>query len=95
MIGRTGAGKSSMLQLIYRLVDPEDKSVYMIEGQDALSMDVNALRKKFTCVPQQPFLFSDSLRKNMDPFDEHPDEKIVESLSAVNMWPRLQKVILP
>jgi ATP-binding cassette subfamily C (CFTR/MRP) protein 4 len=57
-------------------------------------MPVGALRSKFTVIPQTPFLFSDTLRRNLDPFDEHPEAEIVESLQAVKIWEKLLKVPL-
>jgi ABC-type multidrug transport system fused ATPase/permease subunit len=80
LIGRTGSGKSSVVQGLLRLVEPSAESQYFINGEDALSMDVAALRQQFACLPQTPFLFNDTLRKNVDPFGKYSDTQIEEAL---------------
>ena len=85
LIGRTGSGKSSIVQGLLRLVEPSPESQYSINGEDALSMDVAALRQLFACIPQTPFLFNDTLRKNIDPFGKYSDAQIEEALGKTRM----------
>lgn len=85
LIGRTGAGKSSIVQGLLRLVEPTPESQYFIKGEDALSMDVAALRQQFACLPQTPFLFNDTLRKNIDPFGKYSDPQIEEALRKTHI----------
>lgn len=71
IVGRTGAGKSSLIQVLFRLVDFEG-NIY-IDETDTKSVSLNKLRSKISIIPQDPVLFSGSLRKNLDPFDEFDD----------------------
>jgi ABC-type multidrug transport system fused ATPase/permease subunit len=80
LIGRTGSGKSSIVQGLLRLVEPSPESQYFINGENALSMDAADLRQQFACIPQTPFLFNDTLRKNIDPFGKYSDPQIEEAL---------------
>ena len=57
IVGRTGSGKSTFVQALFRLVEPDPQSIYFIEGKDALSMSLKKLRAHFSCVPQFPFVF--------------------------------------
>ena len=57
IVGRTGSGKSTFVQALFRLVEPDPQSLYLIEGKDALSMSLKKLRGHFSCVPQFPFVF--------------------------------------
>ena len=67
VVGRTGAGKSSIIQSLLRLYEPEAGSVYQIFGQDALSMDLPVLRKVISIIPQTPFIFKNTVLMNLDP----------------------------
>ncbi len=62
--GRTGAGKSLLLQLVPRLFDPDGGAI-LVGGIDARELDVNALRGRLAAVTQEPFLFAESLRDNL------------------------------
>lgn len=74
LVGRTGSGKSSIIQVLYRLVDLEKGSKYFINGKDAFGTALETLRRNFKCMPQTPFIFSDSIRCNIDPEGQHSDE---------------------
>ena len=79
IVGRTGAGKSSIIQVLFRLVEPEMGSVLRIGGYDALKMGLHSLRKHISVIPQTPFLFNDTLRKNIDPYGKYSDVQIEEA----------------
>lgn len=64
VIGKTGAGKSSLLELIARLYDPTEGDV-LIDGQQAKTYSLRELRKAVGYVPQNPFLFSESIEENI------------------------------
>ena len=69
IVGRTGAGKSSIIQAIFRTVEPEKGSVYFIGGDaDALKMGLHSLRMNLSVIPQTPFLFQGTIARNIDPF---------------------------
>ena len=69
IIGRTGAGKSSIIQSLLRICEPEEGSLYQIDRFDALQLGLHTLRKNISVIPQVPFLFRDTIRMNIDPFD--------------------------
>lgn len=73
IVGRTGAGKSSILQTLFRLCDLEEGKV-TIDGVDTATMGLHALRKNIAFIPQTPFLLQGKIRENIDPFNECTDE---------------------
>uniref|UniRef100_A0A9I9E0F0 ABC-type xenobiotic transporter n=1 Tax=Cucumis melo TaxID=3656 RepID=A0A9I9E0F0_CUCME len=79
IIGRTGAGKSSILNSLLRLT-PVCAGRILVDGIDIAEVPVRDLRMHFAVVPQTPFLFEGSLRENLDPFHLHDDQKILEVL---------------
>ena len=66
MVGRTGAGKSSLFQILFRFVDVESGGVE-IDGVSASAVPLRRLRGAIAIIPQDPFLFSGSVRENVDP----------------------------
>lgn len=68
IVGRTGAGKSSIIQALFRLIEPELGSKLIIGGCDALKMGLHSLRQHLSVIPQTPFLFKGTVRQNIDPF---------------------------
>ncbi|XP_060205268.1 ABC transporter C family member 13 isoform X1 [Lycium barbarum] len=75
IIGRTGAGKSSILNALFRLYPTCGGSI-MVDGVNIVSVSVRYLRSSFAVVPQAPFLFEGSIRKNLDPLQEYRDFEI-------------------
>ncbi len=73
IVGRTGAGKSSLIQAIFRISEPEAGSVYEIGGFNALQMGLHSLRQNISVIPQTPFLFSGTIKKNLDPFESNSE----------------------
>ena len=84
IVGRTGSGKSSMLVLLFRIIEARSGSV-VIDGIDVSTIGLNHLRRNLGIIPQTPTMFSGSLRHNIDPFEEHTDEEIWEVLEKVNL----------
>lgn len=68
-MGRTGAGKSSIIQALFRIFEPETGSVYKIDQHNALNMGLHSLRQHISVIPQLPFLFKGTIRQNIDPFE--------------------------
>ncbi|XP_067948316.1 multidrug resistance-associated protein 1-like [Watersipora subatra] len=79
IVGRTGAGKSSMTVALFRLIEAARGSIY-IDGLNIGAIGLHQLRNKLTILPQDPVLFSGSMRENLDPFRQYSDERIWEVL---------------
>ncbi|XP_070327220.1 LOW QUALITY PROTEIN: ATP-binding cassette sub-family C member 4-like [Odocoileus virginianus] len=83
IVGRTGAGKSSLIAALFRLSEPEGR--IWIDEILTTSMGLHDLRKKMSVVSQEPVLFTGTMRKNLDPFNEHTDEELWNALEEVNL----------
>ena len=84
IVGRTGAGKSSLLRALFRLTVPYSGSVY-IDNVNTATVPLKKLRKSIAIIPQEPVLFIGSLRRNLDPFDEYPDDALWDVLEQVEL----------
>jgi ABC-type multidrug transport system fused ATPase/permease subunit len=87
IIGRTGAGKSSLVTALFRLTEPEldENAAIYIDGIDVLKIPLQTLRSNIGIVPQDPLLFKGSIRFNLDPFNRESDEKLWAALRQVQM----------
>ena len=84
IVGRTGAGKSSLFLTLFRIIE-RDEGMISIDGRDIDQMGLNDLRRSLAIIPQEPVLFSGTVRFNLDPFDEYDDSKLWFSLERVNL----------
>ena len=84
VVGRTGAGKSTLFMALTRIVELEEGKIE-IDGQDISKVDLKALRNQITMIPQDPTLFTGSLRFNLDPFDQYTDERIHELIKKAGL----------
>lgn len=77
--GRTGAGKSSIMIALYRIVELSGGKIE-IDGIDVLTLGLNNLRSKLSIIPQDPVLFRGTVRSNLDPFEERSDDELWDIL---------------
>lgn len=94
IVGRTGAGKSSLALALFRCLEAESGSIY-IDGVNIGEIGLNDLRENITMVPQDPTLFTGTIRSNLDPFGIYTDKVIFETLMRVQLIPEVPDTNIP
>jgi len=87
IVGRTGAGKSSLLQALFRTVELQSGKIE-IDAIDIANIGLNTLRSRLALVPQDTTLFLGTLRDNLDPQGLHTDAELIEVLQRSWLLPR-------
>ncbi|XP_031345180.1 probable multidrug resistance-associated protein lethal(2)03659 isoform X2 [Photinus pyralis] len=83
VVGRTGAGKTSVISALFRMYEYD--GTILIDGIDIQSVAADYLRLKISIIPQDPVLFSGTVRSNLDPYSEHSDKTLWDALDEVEM----------
>nr|CAD7445720.1 unnamed protein product [Timema bartmani] len=84
IVGRTGAGKSSLTLALFRIIEPAGGSI-IIDGVDIIGLGLHVVRSRITIIPQDPVLFSGSLRQNLDPFNNLSDDAVWKAIEHAHL----------
>ena len=84
IVGRTGSGKSTLFQALYRFIELDNGEI-IVDGENIASVPLDLLRRSMAIIPQDPTLFLGTLRSNLDKFDQFADAKILDALQKVQL----------
>ncbi|ETO01991.1 ATP-binding cassette, sub-family C (CFTR/MRP), member 3 [Reticulomyxa filosa] len=92
---KKGSGKSSMFLTLLRLVEIDNNvmsSKIIVDGLDIYQIGLRDLRSRISVIPQDPVLFTGTLRSNLDPFKERTNEELIQALQYAHVWKELEEM---
>jgi ATP-binding cassette subfamily C (CFTR/MRP) protein 1 len=81
----TGAGKSTLMTALMRLVEVDGGTI-LLDGVDTKDVGLRKLRSNIAVIPQDPVLFSGTIKTNLDPFNQHSNDRLIDVLKSVGMY---------